>query len=198
MSRLESWKWCPRCRGGLVEAVPEGDEKERLVCGECGLVIYDNPAPCACAVVLRRGKVMLTKRAVEPSAGLWDLPGGYVEVGETPEQTLEREILEETGLRVRTVRLLGFFVDTYGDGGTDTLNISYEAEVTGGIEKPGSDVEAIAWFEPASLPPDDQLAFRNTREALAAWLADRSGKMEVSAGSASRGSGTQTDQGESA
>lgn len=171
MSRLDGWKWCPVCRSPLGFAVPEGDERERLCCEACGLVVYDNPAPCACAVVVRGGRVMLTRRAVEPSSGYWDLPGGYIEIGETPEETLLREILEETGLEVRIRRLIGFFVDTYGDGGTDTLNVSYECEVVAGSESPGSDVAEIRWFAPDELPSLDELAFRNTREALQAWLA---------------------------
>ncbi len=173
MSRLSGWKWCPLCRAGLVLSLPEGDDKERLCCKSCGLIIYDNPAPCACAIVLKSGKVMLTRRAVEPSRGLWDLPGGYIEVGESPEETLARELLEETGLEIAITGLLGFFIDTYGDGGTDTLNITYECEVISGSEAPGSDVEEIRWFDPDNLPADEELAFRNTKEALRAWIAKR-------------------------
>lgn len=171
MSRVDAWKWCPVCRGELALWLPEGDDRERLCCKSCGLVVYDNPAPCACAVVSKDGKVMLTKRGTEPSLGLWDLPGGYIEIGETPEETLHRELLEETGLEVRITRLLGFFVDTYGDGGIDTLNVSYECEVVSGSESPASDVAAIGWFSPDELPLAEELAFRNTKEALQAWLA---------------------------
>jgi 8-oxo-dGTP diphosphatase len=173
MGRLDGWKWCPVCRSELAVGIPPADEEERLWCSACGLVVYDNPAPCACAIVVKDGKILLTKRAVEPSAGLWDLPGGYIEVGETPEETLHRELREETGLEVRIRRLVGFFIDTYGDGGTDTLNVSYECEVVSGSESAGSDVAEIGWFSPDQLPDPGDLAFRNTREALKAWLEER-------------------------
>jgi len=163
------WKYCPRCRGELLRRVPEGDDRPRLVCAECGTVVYENPAPCVCAIVESGGKILLTKRAVEPARGKWDLPGGYIEAGETPEQTLHRELAEETGIEVEITALLGFFVDTYGDGGTDTLNISYLATRKGGQERPGSDVAELAWFEPAEIPGPDALAFKNTREAIRAW-----------------------------
>ncbi|MER3396292.1 MAG: NUDIX hydrolase [Acidimicrobiia bacterium] len=173
MSRLAAWNWCPICKEKLRRAIPEGDDRERLCCTACGLIIYDNPAPCACAVVVRDEKVLLTRRAVEPALGLWDLPGGYIEIGETPEETLKRELLEETGLEVRIAGFIGFFVDTYGDGGSDTLNISYECAVVAGLESPGSDVAELGWFLPDALPAPHQLAFRNTREALERWLASR-------------------------
>lgn len=164
------WKYCPRCRGELERKVPKGDDRPRLVCCACGYVLYENPAPCVCAIVEKDGKIMLTKRAEEPAKGKWDLPGGYIEVGETPEETLERELLEETGLSIEIERMLGFFLDTYGDGGTDTLNISFVVRPVGGVERPGSDVAEIGWFDTNSLPPPHELAFRNTREALRAWL----------------------------
>ncbi len=141
-----------------------------LHCIACGLVLYDNPAPTSSAIVTRDGKVMLTRRAKEPALGMWDLPGGFVEPGEHPERTLHRELLEETGLRVRVTGLLGFFCDTYGDGGTATLNIFYTAEAEGGSEAPADDVSEIGWFPLDRLPAASQIAFRNGAEALQAFL----------------------------
>lgn len=167
------WHYCPTCKGKLVRKVPPGDDRPRLVCSRCERVLYENPAPTACAVIVEGDRVLLTKRAYEPKKGLWDLPGGYIEVGETPEEALHREVWEEVGMQITIVGLLGFFVDTYGDGGTDTLNISFLAHPTGDARqglRPGSDVEEIVWFDKNSLPDPDLLAFRNTREALRAWL----------------------------
>lgn len=169
MTDLAGWVVCPKCGGDLVTGACEGEEQDRLHCTDCGLIIYDNPAPTACALITQDGKLMLTKRAIPPSIGAWDLPGGYMEVGEHPEATLTREMEEETGLQIRVVALAGFFLDTYGDGGTDTLNICFDAVITGGRAEPASDVEEIAWFGPDELPAN--LAFRNTREALDLWLA---------------------------
>lgn len=167
MTDHRGWIYCPRCAGDLMIGLVSGEERDRLHCTSCALVLYDNPAPTACAVIEREGSVMLTRRGIEPHKGDWDLPGGYIEVGEYPEDALRRELLEETGLEIAIQAILGVFLDTYGDGGTDTLNICYEAHVTGGTESPASDVSEIRWFTADALP--ENLAFRNTREALDAW-----------------------------
>lgn len=167
MTDYRGWHSCPRCKGDLTFGPVTGEECDRLHCSVCELVLYDNPAPTSCAVVVRDGELMLTLRAIEPHKGNWDLPGGYIEVGEHPEETLMREMREETGLEIEIIEMLGIFLDTYGDGGTDTLNVCYVAQVTGGEEAPASDVAEIAWFPPEEVPAN--LAFRNTREALDAW-----------------------------
>ena len=167
MTDLRGWKTCPKCGSALEFGVYEGEEVDRLHCKACGLVIYDNPAPTACALITRGDQLMLTRRGIEPALGAWDLPGGYIEVGEHPEEALIREMAEETGLEVRISALAGFFLDTYGDCGTDTLNICFHAEIVGGEEEPGSDVAEIGWFTSDLIP--DNLAFRNTREAIAVW-----------------------------
>lgn len=171
MTDYRDWSHCPKCKSDLAVGPVAGEDCDRLHCGMCGLVLYDNPAPTSCAVIVRNGELMLTLRAIEPHEGDWDLPGGYIEVGEHPEEALVREMREETGLEVEITGMLGIFLDTYGDGGTDTLNICYEAGITGGNEAPASDVTAIGWFAPDEIPAN--LAFRNTREALDAWLAKR-------------------------
>lgn len=168
MTDYKGWTHCPKCKSDLALGSVVGEECERLHCSVCELVLYDNPAPTSCAVIARDGEVMLTLRGIEPHKGDWDLPGGYIEVGEHPEEALVREMREETGLEVEITGMLGVFLDTYGDGGTDTLNICYEARVTGGNEAPASDVIEIGWFSPEEIPVN--LAFRNTREALDAWI----------------------------
>lgn len=168
MTDLRDWVHCPRCASDLVVGVVE--EAERLHCTACNLVIYDNPAPTACAVMFQDGCVMLTLRGIEPAIGKWDLPGGYIEVGEDPQDALHREMAEETGLSIEITELQGIYLDTYGDGGTDTLNICYRARATDGDPVPASDVVEIRWFEIEAIPWGD-LAFRNTREALEALVA---------------------------
>jgi 8-oxo-dGTP diphosphatase len=144
-----------------------GEDADRLHCAACGLVLYENPAPTVSAVVERDGRVLLTRRGIEPRRGMWDTPGGFVETGEDPVEALRRELLEETGLAVEVVDFLGIYPDRYGDG-APTLNVFYAARVIGGGQgEPRDDVTEIGWFEPDAFPAE--LAFRNGERALAEW-----------------------------
>ena len=159
-------RFCMRCGAGLEWQVDE-EGTRRWACPACGWVYYHNPKPCVGALIVRGGKVLLARRAKPPFQGWWDIPGGFMEAGETPEQALVREIAEETHLRVRHVELLVVVPDTYGEEGVPTLNLHYLVEVEPGEPVHGSDVSELAWFGPEGLP--DQIAFANGREALAAW-----------------------------
>jgi ADP-ribose pyrophosphatase YjhB (NUDIX family) len=139
-------------------------------CGACGEPNYHAAKPCACAILVDDGgRVLLARRARDPEAGLWDLPGGFLEPDETPEDGLRREMREETGLDVEAGRYVGTFVDVYGEGGDTTLNIVFECRPGSGEPVPDDDVSELRWFEPDALPPESEIAFRNGAEALAAW-----------------------------
>jgi 8-oxo-dGTP diphosphatase len=129
---------------------------------------YRNSKPCGEAVVVRDGRLMLTRRVHEPQAGWWDLPGGFLEPGEHPEAGVIRELREETGLDVRPVRLIGLYMDVYGPDGDPTMSVTYECEVVGGVEQAADDVAEIGWFDPGDLP---EVAFDHGRRVLADWLA---------------------------
>lgn len=115
-------------------------------------------------LVVRDGRVLLVRRAVEPFLDHWDLPGGFLEAGEAPEDGARREVREETGLSVRPTGLVGILMDVYGPEAQPTLSICYTAEVSGGRERPGSDAAETGWFELDALP--ERLAFASTKEAL--------------------------------
>jgi len=83
------------------------------------------------AIIFEKGKVLLSKRAGRPFKNYWDVPGGFLEAGEHPEEGIKREIFEETGLKIKPMRIIGVFMDTYGKGGIRTLNIHFEADLVG-------------------------------------------------------------------
>ena len=114
---------------------------------------------------------MLVRRAVAPRRGCWDLPGGFLEQEEHPTEGLKREVREETGLEIEVLEPLGFFLDAYPEPGETTLNLYFIARVTAGEPMPGSDVAEVRWFHRNMLPPWEEIAFRNNREALQTWLA---------------------------
>ncbi len=167
----KAFQYCPYCRHELatrpIEAI------ERQFCPGCGEVFYRNSKPCAGALVANAdGHLLLTRRAVEPFKGKWDLPGGYLEDGEHPEAGAIRELREETGLTVRITGLCGIYMDTYGAGGVSTLNIFYEAEIVSGEAGSDGDVSELRYFAPEDLPLDE-FSFENGRQAIRDWLSRR-------------------------
>jgi ADP-ribose pyrophosphatase YjhB (NUDIX family) len=166
---MSGYRYCPKCGGGLAAELQEA--RERLVCEGCRFVLYLNPRPTTCAIVVAGEQVMLVRRAVAPRRGYWDLPGGFLEQDEHPVDGLKREVREETGLEIEVLEPLGFFLDAYPEPGETTLNLYFIARVTGGDPTPGSDVAEIRWFRRDALPSFEEIAFKNNREALATWLA---------------------------
>jgi 8-oxo-dGTP diphosphatase len=160
MGVLDEWRFCPRC------AAPIRVERSRAECSSCGYVMYANPATSVCALVVRDQRVLLGRRANEPSAGKWDVPGGFVEEGEEALDALRRELREETGLTIEVQEFLGAFADWYGDRGT--LNLYWTATAAG-EPKAADDVSELAWFRRNELPPAGEIAFANVVDVLRIW-----------------------------
>lgn len=103
-------------------------------------------------VVVRDGCVLLVKRAAEPLAGQWSLPGGAVEVGETLEEAVMRELREETGLTVRVLQMVEAFEritrDASGRVRYHYVLLDYLCEPVGGELQAASDVAAAVWVRP--------------------------------------------------
>ncbi|XP_020092752.1 nudix hydrolase 23, chloroplastic-like [Ananas comosus] len=88
-------RFCQACGSPTKQVVPEGEEKLRAVCTVCGKIHYENPKMVVGCLVEHDNKVLLCKRKIEPSYGLWTLPAGYLEVGESAAEGATRETLEE-------------------------------------------------------------------------------------------------------
>lgn len=130
----------------------------RKVCPECGTVNYQNPIPSVAAVITDdEGKLLLTKRSVEPQKGMWCLPGGFIEMNESPVETLVREVFEETGLKIAPGELIDACSKIGGYHG-DVIIIGYTAEIIGGELSPGDDAEEAEFYALDRLP---QIAFRS-------------------------------------
>jgi ADP-ribose pyrophosphatase YjhB (NUDIX family) len=148
-----------------------------VTCVACGTEHWRNAKPCAGALVVRDGRLLLLRRAIEPWRGTWDIPGGFCEPEEHPEETVRRELLEETGLEVRITGLVGMWIDRYGEPPPGappetTLNIYYAAECVDRREPVVDRAEASdhRWFAPDELPTE--LSFPGHAAAvLAAWRA---------------------------
>jgi len=137
---------CVRC--GTALGPPGADGATR--CSGCGALRWDNPAPSAGFFAVDDRRVLLgLRRQGRDGAGSWALPSGHMEPGETPAETAQRELLEETGVRAQAERFIGLFAS--GD--------HWEAVYTGPVLDQASDAsdefESLEWFtgaEAAALP----------------------------------------------
>lgn len=110
-----AWRFCPRCATPLTAAPP-------VRCASCDNELYWNSVPTAGAVVVRDDTFLAIRRARDPFAGHWDIPGGFCDRAELPVDTAAREVAEETGVAITIGALVGFYLDTY-DFQDETLSI---------------------------------------------------------------------------
>ncbi len=131
---------------------------------------YLSAKPAAGALVVREGRVLLVRRGIAPGLGLWDIPGGFLEVDEHPEAGAIRELREETGLRIRPTEILGIYLERYPYAPPDSremvLNVYYLAVAPAGEPHPSDDAAAIGWFAPDDLPDADELACPHIAQVL--------------------------------
>jgi 8-oxo-dGTP diphosphatase len=161
------FRFCPQCGHALVPN-PVVAEAHRQDCPACGRAHFQNSRPTASALIVRDGRILLGRRAVDPFRGMWDVPGGFLSPLEHPEEGVVREIREETGLVVRPRELLGIFPDAYGesDEGVYTLNFYYLVDIVSGEPHPADDVADLRWFTPEALP---DIAFSHQKQVLTRW-----------------------------
>lgn len=125
---LHQFRYCPKCG---AETFAENDEKSK-VCRSCGFVYYFNPsAAVACFIRNAAGEWLVVRRGKEPARGTLDLPGGFVDLHETAEEAVAREVREETGLHLESCRYLCSLPNIYRYSGFDvhTLDLFYVGEV---------------------------------------------------------------------
>ncbi|MEE9333606.1 MAG: NUDIX hydrolase [Granulosicoccaceae bacterium] len=102
-------EFCRQCSKPLAQQVPEGDDRERGVCTDCGFIQYDNPKNIVGCLLEWQGKVLLCRRAIEPRHGYWTLPAGFMENNETTLDGAAREAYEEARAECDKLRLFGVY-----------------------------------------------------------------------------------------
>lgn len=140
---------------------PAGDDRERLVCRDCGFINYQNPKIVVGSVVLWEEKLLLCRRAIEPSLGYWTLPAGYMELGETADAGARREAWEEARARIEIDQLLA----VYSIPRISQVQLIYRARLLDDAVAAGpesSDVGLFAWAD----IPWESLAFPSVHWAL--------------------------------
>jgi len=160
--------YCPQCGNKTESKIPDGDNCYRDVCEACDLIHYQNPRIISGCIPVWEDKVLLCKRAIQPRKGLWTLPAGFMELGETTEQAAVRETLEEAEAVVKTNELYAVFNLPH----IDQVYTIYRAvllkpEFSSGIES--LDVQLFAENE----IPWDELAFETMQLSLEYYFQDR-------------------------
>ncbi|MDP2646561.1 MAG: NUDIX hydrolase [Desulfobacterales bacterium] len=147
---MQKKKYCPECASRLIEKWAEG--RVRAFCESCDAPVYENPVPATCLVVVDdRERILLVERSVEPRKGFWCLPGGFIELGESPKNSALRELKEETGLTGRIHELLG--VDTnHSDRYGTVLMVGYLVKKYSGMLTAADDASDAAYFPATDLP----------------------------------------------
>src|ERR1700684_2585635 len=147
---------------------PEGDDRERLICADCGHIDYQNPKVIVGTVVALDGKVLMCRRAIEPRRGFWTLPAGYLELGETLEEGAVREAFEEAEAVIAIDGILGVF-SIARIGQVQVIFRARFAEAGPPVFGPGEESLEVRLFRPDEIPWGE-IAFPSVHWALNAWL----------------------------
>lgn len=148
-------------RHAFTRQIPEGDNRERLVCGDCGFINYVNPKIVVGAVVTWQGRFLLCRRAIEPRRGYWTIPAGYLEEHETTEAGARREALEEACADIVLDGLLG----VYNVPRISQVQLIYRATLRAPEFGAGEESLEAALFDWADIPWKE-LAFPSVIWAL--------------------------------
>jgi len=156
--------FCLMCGSQMMSR--EIEDRPREQCPKCGWIYYQQLKLGSAVLIEKDGHLLLLQRSYQPWKGSWNLPAGYVEVDETPEQAAVREVREETGLEIEIDRLLRTFFfddDPRGNG----LLVLYRGVVVGGQLNGSGESTAHGYFSAGSLPED--LCGAGHSRAILAW-----------------------------
>lgn len=147
--------------GPTVWRVPPGDDRERLVCDDCGFIHYDNPKIVVGAVVTSGDRFLLCRRAIPPRVGYWTIPAGYMELRETSAEGAAREAWEEARAHITVADLLA----VYNIPRISQVQMFYRATLRSEEIEPGPESQEVGLFAWDEIPWEE-LAFPSTRWVL--------------------------------
>ena len=160
--------FCSHCGNAVIKKIPEGDNRERHVCGNCGMIHYQNPKVIAGVLPVFGQQILLCKRSIEPRNGFWTLPAGFLENGESSLEGALRECVEEANATVINPELYAVFDIPQ----INQVYIFYRAELETPTFGPSSESSEVALFNEEDIPWAE-LAFPVVELALDHFLKDR-------------------------
>jgi ADP-ribose pyrophosphatase YjhB (NUDIX family) len=161
-------KHCKTCGGAVQYEVPADDNRDRAVCTVCRTIHYENPLNVVGTVPIWGEQVLLCRRNIEPRYGLWTLPAGFMELGETTAEGALRETVEEAGAHIE---LQGLFT-VLNVVRVGQLHLYYRARLLDIDFAPGPETIEAKLFAEAEIPWEE-LAFRTVRTTLECYFGDR-------------------------
>ena len=152
---LFQFRFCPKCGSDHFEV---NDDRSKR-CADCGFTYYHNASAAAVAVIVNdKGELLVTRRAFEPAQGTLDLPGGFVDPGESVEAGCLREVEEETGAPAEIVRYLFSLPNTYCFSGFEvhTSDCFFLCRLKEGAEvRACDDAAELFWMPLSAIKPED-------------------------------------------
>ncbi|MES9986808.1 MAG: NUDIX hydrolase [Candidatus Thiodiazotropha endolucinida] len=179
-------KYCSHCGAEVEVRVPEGDNRPRHVCIICSTVHYQNPKIVVGCIPVWEQQILLCRRAIEPRYGLWTVPAGFMENGETSQQGAARETLEEACARVEVEGLYTLFNLPH----INQVYLLFRSRLLDLDFAAGEESLEVKLFDEQEIPWE-KLAFPVIKESLRLYYADReTGKYPLRSGTIIRAAGS--------
>ena len=171
--------FCSHCGSAELEfTIPEGDNRSRYICSSCNTIHYSNPKIVTGCLPIWEDKVLLCKRAIEPRLGYWNVPGGYLENGETVEAGAKREVWEEALAKVDVLGIQTIFSIPH----INQVYIHFLGNLIGPDFGIGEESLEVELFTEAEIPWN-QIAFTSSIFTLQSYFKDvKAGKRKAHLG----------------
>ena len=160
--------FCSACGAPVEQRVPPGDSLPRFVCTSCGIIHYENPKMVVGCIPEWEGRILLCRRAIEPRLGLWTVPAGFMENGETTAQGAQRETLEEANANVELLGLYALFNIPH----INQVYMLFRARLLDLDFSPGAETLETELFSEHRIPWDE-IAFATVKRTLKLYFGDR-------------------------
>lgn len=175
---FRDFAFCPKC--GSNRFVDNNDKSKK--CNDCGFIYYFNSSTAVVAVIENsEGEILVARRATDPAKGTLDLPGGFVDMHETAEEAMQREVMEETGLSVISPKYLFSIPNIYLYSGFEvhTVDLFFRCKIDdfSGL-KAQDDVSELLFIEKENLTPS-QFGLVSIRQAIQKIVSDNENNITI-------------------